>query len=354
MPSAIPALSFIKNPASLPDAPIYAVYGGEDYLRRRALAALIEILRTKRKLEIKRVRELEAASALLDDLRSPSMFGGGFAIVLANAREGNRQEPSTRFKEEFAAYIEKPSKRHVLVFEGVTWQRNLTVPKRVEEHFPTIVAEELKPWDARGWNELAAMQAREIGVELDPAAMAALRDTVGGNLATAQRELEKLALIAQDGRIRAEDIARSCGYEGVDVTFPLCDAILSGDSNAALQYAAKLAGKAEIGSVLSFLALVRLQVVALGRASLAMKAGDDAGQAAMKAAPRLRDNLRPGLIRTAKAIGRDDVARAVEVLIKADEDMKSSAPDPGALLVGVVARLCDILRQGEPGALARR
>ncbi len=353
MPSSIPALSFIKNPATLPEAPVYAVYGGEDYLRTRALELLADALR-KRSLEIRHVRQLETAGPLLDELRSPSMFGGGFAAIVTNAREGNRQEASTRFKEEFAAYLEKPSKRNVLVFNGVTWQRNLTVPKRVEERFPTVVADELKPWDSRTFNEIVQMQAAQLCVEIEPAALAALRDSVGANLARAQRELEKLALVAQNNRIRAEDIARACGYEGVDVTFPLCDAILSGDSNAALQYAAKLAGKAEIGSVLSLFALLRLQVVALGRASLALVAGEPSQQAIAKAAPRLREQLRPGMLKVAGRIGRTDIEQAVEVLLRADEEMKSSAPDPANLLVGVVSKLCARLHKatGPKQALA--
>ena len=352
MPKAIAALQYLRAPDSLPASPIYAVYGDEDYLRRRALKLLCEQLK-KRGLEIKRVHDLDAIAPLLDELRSPNMFGGATAFVVSNRREGPRHEASSRFKEEFAAYLEKPGKRNVLVFDAATWQRNLTVPKRLEEHFPTIVAEELKPWDFAAWEQLAQLQASAHGLSLERDAVGALKEAVGGSLARAETEIAKLALLVKDKRIKATDVAFACGYEGTDVTFVLCDAVVTGDSKAALAHASKMAGKAETGSILSFLGLLRCQLATLGRVSLALAQGQSE-QAALGAAPRLREALKPRLLKTARGVSRAKLEQALGVLLSADEAMKSASPDPAALLISVVAKLCETLHASQPSAVVVR
>lgn len=346
MPKPVPATDYLKSPDTLAVAPVYAVFGAEDFLRRRCLAALSATLQA-RGLEVRRVHVEDSIARLLDDLRSPTLFGGAFAAVVLNQRVGPRHEVTTRFKDELAAYLEKPGKKNVLVFDGATFQRNLTVPKRVAENFPSVICDELKPWDTRAWLRLAAELARETGLKADDSALTTLREFTGGNLSRAESELHKLALLCTNGRVTQDDVARACGYEGADVTFPLCDAILAGDSRQALSYAAKMAGKAEMGSVLSLLALLRLQVVALGRAALALRSGGTSTNALEGSRVRLRDNMKAGFLATARGLNRYNLERAVGVLLAADEAMKSSSPDPANLLVSVVARLCETLHKQE-------
>jgi DNA polymerase III delta subunit len=353
VPKPIPSADFLKAPDKLAKAPVYAVFGGEDFLRRKCLKALLGVLAV-RGLEIRRVQVEDGISTLLDDLRSPSMFGDDFAAVVLNQRVGPRHEVTTRFKEELAGYVQNPGKRNVLVFDGATFQRNLTVPKRVCENFPSVICEPLKPWDNRGWHKLIADAAGELGLKPDERALTALHEFTGGSLARAESELHKLALLCDDGRVTANDIAHACGYEGADVTFPLCDAILAGDSRQALAYAAKMAGKAELGSVLSLLALLRLQVAALGRAALALRQGGSASDAISRSKARLRENLKPGFLQTARALDRPAIRDAVGVLLNADESMKSSSPDPANLLMSVVARLCETLHKRETEQVLNR
>ncbi|MBZ0135870.1 MAG: DNA polymerase III subunit delta [Planctomycetes bacterium] len=346
MPKPVPATDFLKAPDKLGKAPVYAVFGAEDYLRRKCLKVLLGVLE-QRGLEIRRVHVDDNIARLLDDLRSPSLFGGNFAAVVLNQRQGARHEVTTRFKDELASYLENPGKRNVMVFDGATFQRNLTVPKRVSAEFPTVICEALKPWDQRSWHRIAAEQALELGMKADDRAITALREYVGGSLARAESELMKLALMVDDGKLTADHIALACGYEGADMTFPLCDAILAGDTRNALSHAAKMAGKAEMGRLLSLLALLRLQVVALGRAAIALRQGASAGDAITRAKVRLRDNHKAGFVRTARGLDRRDIAQASNVLLSADESMKTSSPDPANLLVSVVARLCEVLHKRE-------
>lgn len=344
MPEPIAAAAFLKAPEKLPEAPVYAVFGPESWLRRRCLQGLCNVLRG-RKFEVRRVEAADSVAPVLDELRSPGLFGGACALVLRSERQGNRHEEVSRFKEELLAYLDKPGRRNVLVFDGATFPRNLAVPKRVCERFPTVHCEELKPWDLSGWEALARLQAQDAGLELEPAALTALRDYTAASLGRAESELQKLALLVQGRRVNVSDIAQACGYEGQDVTFPLCDAVLTGDTTQALRHASKLAGKAEIGGVLSLLALLRNQVAALGRARHALAAGAGSADAVQRAGVRLRDAMRPAFVRTASALDKGSVGRAVDVLLAADEEMKTASPDPGMLLVSVVSRLCETLHR---------
>ncbi|MBE7493286.1 MAG: DNA polymerase III subunit delta [Planctomycetes bacterium] len=341
MPAPVPAAAFLKKPA-LPQAPVYAVFGPEAWLRRRCLDALCAVL-TETGLEIRRVQAGDSIAPLLDELRSPSLFGGAFAAVLRNERQGPRHEESTRFKEELLAYLERPGRRNVLVFDGATWQRNLAVPKRVCENFPSVICEELKSWETAAWDGFAALAAADHGLKLDAGALAALRAHSGQNLGRAAQELAKLALLCPSGAVSANDIARACGYEGQDRTFPLCDAVLTGDTRAALAHAAALASKAEVSTLLPLLALLRNQILALGRAARALAEGADGADAVAASRHRLREQLKGRFVRTARGLNTRRVALAVDVLMTADEELKSQSPDPGVLLVAVVSRLCETL-----------
>lgn len=349
MPTPIPAATFLKNPKAIAVAPVYAVFGPEAWVRRRAVTLLGQQL-AERGLEVRRGQVGDSIARVLDELRSPALFGGAFALVLANERQGPRHEDSTRFKDELLAYLERPSKRNVLVFDAATWQRNLAVPKRVCADFPSVVCEELKPWETAAWDAYANLQAAEHGLKVDGRAMAALREYVGGSLARAEHEMAKLALLCPGGKVGPDDIARACGFEGQDLTFPLCDAVLSGDTGGALRNAARLAVKADVSTVLPLLALLRLQVLALGRAALALGEGLAPADALSRSKARVREPLKPGFVRAAKGLTRDDIHAAVTILMQADEEMKSSSPDPGILLVAVVSRLCETLHTGKPVA----
>ncbi|MHC4841572.1 MAG: DNA polymerase III subunit delta [Planctomycetota bacterium] len=347
MPKAIPASEFLRNPEKLEVAPIYTVFGPEDFLRRRCLTTLLAGFRAQG-FEVRRVDIKDSASALLDELRSVSMFGDATVFVVRNQRIGNRQEASTKFKEEFAAYLEKPSRANILVFDGKTWARNLTIPKRVGAKFPTIQCEELKPWDLRGWIGLVDSMAREHNVKLDSGVAEQLREYVGGNLARADAELAKLALLADDSLVTVQTLGEGCGYDGQDVTFPLCDSILTGDSILAVRHASVLAGKAEVGTVLSLLALLRLQVLALGKAGMALMQGKSGAEAVKASGSRVREAFKAGFIRTAGGVSRPALESALGVLADADEAMKSTSPDPQVLILGVVSRLCEILHRRKP------
>ena len=347
MAKAIPASKFLGSSDSLEHAAVYAVFGPEDFLRRRCLSTLLDGLK-QRGFEIKRVEITDSATRLLDDLRSASMFGDATAYVVGNRRVGNRQEASTKFKEEFSSYLEKPSKGNVLIFDGKTWARNLTVPKRVGAKFPTIQCEELKPWDQRGWNDLVEGMANTHSVRLDRGVAEQLRDYVGGSLARADAEMAKLALLADDELVTIQTLNEGCGFEGKDVTFPLCDSILTGDSKMAVRHASVLAGKAEVGTVLSLLALLRLQVLALGRAGFALMQGKSGSEAITASKSRVREAFKAGFLRTSKGVGRPALEQALGILADADEAMKSTSPDPQILILGVVSRLCEILHRGKP------
>lgn len=347
------AYKLLDDASALPDSPVYAVFGPNGWLRAKALKALLDVL-ASRGAEIRRFDDLDTIAPVLDELRTPGMFGGSSVLVIRNRRVGNRHEVTTRFKDELAAYLENPSKRNVLVFEGYTWARNLTVPKRISASFPTWQAEELKPWDYRGWQDALDRQALDLGLSLDRPVYDVLREYTGGELSRCERELEKMALLSHDGRVTTQLVAHACGFEGQDSTFALCDALLTGDTKGALRHCTQLAKNAELSTLLSLMGLLRLQVSNLGRAQAAFGRNSGPEEAFRASKSRLRNEKKQRFVKLAQNLSRKQVASAVKHLSNVDLATKSSVVDAGSLLVALTSTLCEILHTKPTKRLAAR
>jgi len=78
-------------------------------------------------------------------------------------------------------------------------------------------------------------RARRAGLELERAALDALVERTEGNLLAAHQELEKLRLVAADGRVAAADVLGSVADSARFDTFKLAAALLEGDAPRALR-----------------------------------------------------------------------------------------------------------------------
>ena len=78
-------------------------------------------------------------------------------------------------------------------------------------------------------------RAKQLKVEIEPAAAQLIVDRVEGNLLAAKQELEKLALLAGGGPIGAELVLRSVGDSARYDVFQLAEAAAGGDAERALR-----------------------------------------------------------------------------------------------------------------------
>jgi DNA polymerase-3 subunit delta len=82
-------------------------------------------------------------------------------------------------------------------------------------------------WDGAGQVELVQRTARELGLQLEPAAAEALSEAIGSDSARLASELEKLALYVGDGSITAAAVAALVGSHATNA-LQVGDALLAG------------------------------------------------------------------------------------------------------------------------------
>ncbi len=110
-----------------------------------------------------------------------------------------------------------------------------------------IVAEAtIKPWELAGW---VREQAKRLGLSLDAFAAKTLVAQVGERQQRLLRELEKLALAADESdaqvRVSAEEIERDAACSSAHRAFTLADALVGGDASEATRSYLRLRAQGE-------------------------------------------------------------------------------------------------------------
>jgi DNA polymerase III subunit delta len=124
-----------------------------------------------------------------------------------------------------------------------------------------IVAEAtIKPWELAGW---VREQAAGLGLSLDAFAAKTLVAQVGERQQRLLRELEKLALAAEQGdgpiKVSAEEIELESAHSTAWRAFSLADALVGGDAEEAIRSYLRLRAQGERLSGLLYLMAQRLR-----------------------------------------------------------------------------------------------
>ena len=115
-------------------------------------------------------------------------------------------------------------------------QRSVWV-KTIEQHGVVV---EIRPVMRPELPRFIAGRAKQKGLRIDADAAELLADRVEGNLLAADQELEKLALIAEDGHVDAGAVGQSVATSARFDVFRLSDAVVAGDLARALTVLAGL------------------------------------------------------------------------------------------------------------------
>lgn len=149
----------------------------------------------------------------------------------------------------------KPLKSLVKAVEGVGGE--------IREHAAP------KPWELPRW---AAGRARELGLGLDNEAAKLLVGLAGPSQQRMASELEKLAIaLHPETTVRADDVERLVAGDASPRVYDLADALVGGDSRAALALAEDLAAHGERPSRFVYPIVGRLREV--HRAAALLEAG---------------------------------------------------------------------------------
>ena len=182
--------------------PIHLLWGDDEAARSRAVETLVAE-RTDpawQSINLARLDGNDAAQAsqALEESRTPP-FGGGDRVVVLQRSPFCNQCPA-----ELAEQLEEslpliPANCHLLLVSNGKPDARLRTTKALQKLVKAGEAREQSfqlpaVWDGAGQIELVQRTARELGLQLDPAAAEALSDAIGSDSARLASELEKLAL----------------------------------------------------------------------------------------------------------------------------------------------------------------
>jgi DNA polymerase-3 subunit delta len=241
--------------------------------------------------------------------------------------------------------VNDPLPTTVLILVGGSGVVPPSLSKAVRAHGRVIDVSTSKTGDRKTW---LAEHLRSSSVKLEPQAAKLLGEYVWEDLGRVEGLLGALAAAYGEGnRITAEDLAPYLGEAGNVPRYELTEAIDAGDPKKALTVLHRMldAGGLAAVQVLSTLHIHFANMLALDGGSVAgeREAADVLGTAPFVAKKALEQSRR---------LGRARIAAAINLIARADLDVKGGSGLPPELLIEIlVARLS---RQTRPRAAARR
>ncbi len=330
MAKAIPAADFLAKPS---DAPMCAVFGDEDFLRRQVLLALRGAVLGEEDAEISLTRfegQEAALSDVLGELETMAMFGSGRRLVLVEQADAF----VTEYRKELEDYAAHPLTTGVLVLELKTFPASTKLHKLVLKTGLAVDANAPKGAALVRW--LIDWAARHHAAEISHAAAELLVELTGPELGLLDQEVAKLALSTPPGkRVTPELVKQQVGTWRAKTAWEMLDAALDGKLPDALRQLDLLLGAGEqplgvLGQIsytlrkLAAATRLILQGEATGRRVSVAQALEQSGMQAFvvrKTEPRLR------------RLGRQRGQRLYRWLLQADLDMKGASAAPARLIL---------------------
>jgi DNA polymerase III subunit delta len=336
-------------------APAYLFLGPEAYQRRRARRALLKAaLDTPgRENAVTQYDLTETPLAeAVDDARALSLFASERVIFAGNAEAAL---PRTRADEDagdsegaagsadmLAAYMKDPTPGVVLVFDAPRFDFEGEDKKKQERvrKFYAAVGDpvEFKRASADDARREAAALARRAGLNIDPAMVDLLVESLAADLTRIAVEVEKLALYTQGRPVTEEDLGLLVPDARAATIFALVGALGRRDRSRSLEILDTLFREGEYLPVaLSFLA-------AQFRAALVAK------EAGLRTPQQIQGHFaRMGVqmwssraeqvFQTVAKFSKPQLERAMELTFEADKDLRSARPDDRIVIEQFILRL---------------
>lgn len=269
-----------------------------------------------------------SAAQIVDAARTLPMLGG-MRFVLVRGLHELADKEHERLGEYFAAPVD--SCCMVLTADKLDGRSKLMKLAKQRDYLCEV--QPLKPGAMRSF---AAREAQRRQMRIDDAAVAALVDSVGTDVATLDDALERLSLyVGPNQPITVAAVEACVSRVRVESIWSLVDAVSARDRRTALRAAASLLDDRE--PPLRILSLLSRQLRLLGRAKQALDAGasPDAAAAAAGAPPfKARE-----LATAARRMNLQQLSRAFRVLCEADLVQKGGKCPPDVALEATVLAL---------------
>lgn len=336
--------------------PAYLFLGPEPYQRDHCRKALIERVlpeaeQREEGLERYDLQETSLAK-VIDGACSLSLFVIQRLIWVSSAEAAlpraraaaEGEQPETRGSgEALARYLADPTPGVTMVFESSRYQLEGDDKKKVDRvrgfyaAVPAVV--ELAPLAGPQARAFAETLARRAGLEIGPAELDLLVESLGGEAARIATEIDKLQLWAASGKpVGAREIAELVPDARATTIFALVNALGRHDRLRALDVLETLIRQSEyLPLALSFLA-------AQFRAALAAK------EAALRSPQQVRAHLSglgmtvwpskaEQICQTMAAFTRPQISAAIENLFRADRGLRDARPDDRVVMEDFILRL---------------
>lgn len=230
-----------------------------------------------------------------------------------------------------AKYLESPAPFTVLLLEAGGLDKRLRFYKLLADK-ALLVELSIGGESAAS---LAAQMAKELGVEIEREAAVLLADAMNREPARIRIELEKLATYVYGrGRITSKDVEAVVVAARKNTVWQLADMLATRQRDAALAFLDNLLreGEQPVGLVGALAFTYRKLIEARD-----LPAGTSGFQGARQL--NMNPQAAEAAIRNAHRMQKKDLIAGLVALSEADSQLKSSNPDPRALMEFLIARL---------------
>ena len=203
--------------------PAILLWGEDAFLLREAAGAVLG------DIDPTEVDADQWTGAELQDLATPSLFGGRRALLVSDARALSKDAVA-----QVVAYLEAPDPDAVLVLACQVAERGKPPAALVkaldgvgEVRQAQVPRKELEPWLVR--------RARDAGIDLTPPAARSLVDVVGEEAGPLASSLEQLGSAFPGARITPKEVHGQFRGLGEQQTWDLCDRAFGKDLPGAIR-----------------------------------------------------------------------------------------------------------------------
>lgn len=335
-------------------APAYLFVGPEPFQRDWCRKALLDRLLPdpeSREQGFARYDLSEASlAAVIEDACSLSLFASQrllwassaeAALPRARSAAADKPEPPAS-PDALARYLRDPTPGTVLVFESTRYSFEGDDKKkleRVREFFSAVpIHVELAPLAGEQARAFAERRARQAGLNLGPAELDLLVESLGGEAARIDAEIDKLRLWAASGRpLGPEQITELVPDARATTIFALVDALARRDRVRALEVLDTLVRQSE------YLPLALTFLSSQFRSALAAKeAGLRSPNEVRSHLSSLGVNVWPSkaaqIHQTASAFSHSQLAGALQSLFRADRSLRDARPDDRVIMEDFILR----------------
>lgn len=332
-------------------APIYYLYGKEQFLVQRALAAIrAAVLDPKTQafnldgIDCKEAKEgARNAERILAAARTVPMMAAR-RLVLVKDADGLSPDDL----EALLPYLGDPLETTCLVFVA----QNADLRRRFFlELKKTGGLAKFEPLYERRLPAWIEAEARGLGHGIEPGAAQLLCDVVGSDLAALAQALEQLSLfVGPKARITMAAVEELVAETRQHSVFDLANAVGERDTRKALHQCQRMLQAREPAIRILFMLTRHFRQLWIAREALVQRLDRDEAARRIGIPPFFVD----GLLNQARSFDEPTLARAFEALYGADRDLKSSRAGDEVVLERLLVDLCRGPALGRARAGARR